>query len=806
MASDFGVRYAYVNWEPLDFFYETHSNAAGATPGVQTGTMTFWTESPDQARLDLFRQGHLDMIQLLRERWNPAWRDAGFLDPSIRSGTSVNALIEMAYHDRLDPDLLSLLDADFRSVLSRAMYQSAAMAMTGGDVTFIPEPPQAPAVENLGDGRVRISWEPPAWGPDATSYRLFESAGGLGFDLGVDVGNVLSVERDGLEPGEVRFYQIRAINAGGRSFPTETIGVRVGNGDPLLVVNGFDRLDREVQEPDNPRNFVRDYIRSFGAADAALPINSTSNEAVASGRIALGASATVAWILGKESVADQTFTPEEQTAVSAFLNDGGRLMVSGTDIVRDLVATGSTEDKRFARESLFVSGSGTRTILRDVQGAVGTPFEGIAFSLSGQNQLPYQVREADVMSVDIAGEVVMRWGSGADGAAVAYESGPGKVLAMAAPFEAIVGEGNRVAVATAALEFLRSPVVPETEPAELLNPRVASLGPTSATIRWETSKPTMGLVAWGATDALGQTVDLGSALTTSHRADITGLAPDTGYFYRVEATDFFGNRAEGEVLSFTTLPPDTVPPVVTGLRVVGVSDRDAFIRFETDEPAITGARWGTAADHLNLSASVASKYTTTHLLRVPSLTASRTYFIAADTADVAGNATTSAAISFQTLAPINVVIVDNVDPGFTGTGWSIGSFGTQMIGTNYAFASGSAAGSLVAQWQTAVPLAGVWQVHANYVSGANRSAAAPYRVFSPDDTQLVAINQQGGGGVWTVVGAPRYYGPDDLLKVTLSNNTTAAGVVLADAIRWTFVRLDERSFAETGSEPSWIFY
>ena len=48
--------------------------------------------------------------------------------------------------------------------------------------------------------------------------------------------------------------------------------------------------------------------------------------------VSVGQYGFVDWILGEESTADVTFTLAEQLAVSAYLEDGGRLFVSGAEI------------------------------------------------------------------------------------------------------------------------------------------------------------------------------------------------------------------------------------------------------------------------------------------------------------------------------------------------------------------------------------------------------------------------------------------------------------------------------------------
>ena len=53
----------------------------------------------------------------------------------------------------------------------------------------------------------------------------------------------------------------------------------------------------------------------------------------------------VDYILGEESTADETYSSTEQTLISNYLKQGGRLFVSGAEIAWDLDYRGSTTDK-----------------------------------------------------------------------------------------------------------------------------------------------------------------------------------------------------------------------------------------------------------------------------------------------------------------------------------------------------------------------------------------------------------------------------------------------------------------------------
>ena len=85
---------------------------------------------------------------------------------------------------------------------------------------------------------------------------------------------------------------------------------------------------------------------------------------------------------------------------------------------------------------------------------------------------------------------------------------------------------------------------------------VAALTDADAVITWSTSKPTTGYVEWGATPALG-TVVASNGSNQSHNATIGPFASCGRVYFRVVATDEYGNtsvaEAEGSPFEFNAL-------------------------------------------------------------------------------------------------------------------------------------------------------------------------------------------------------------------------------------------------------------
>ncbi len=104
----------------------------------------------------------------------------------------------------------------------------------------------------------------------------------------------------------------------------------------------------------------------------------------------------------------------------------------------------------------------------------------------------------------------------------------------------------------------------------------------SAKITWATDEAANSLVRYGTTAAYDSTASA-AAMVTAHAITLTGLQPQTTYYYEVVSADFAGNSSSQAELSLTTLagnhPPvadsqEVSTPEDTALQVV-LTGRDA---------------------------------------------------------------------------------------------------------------------------------------------------------------------------------------------------------------------------------------
>ena len=240
------------------------------------------------------------------------------------------------------------------------------------DDTLPPPTPRVISVTNTGDGNLLIDFDGSHKATHFNVYRWTDETG----DQILGSFATVPIQLTDLSLGEVHYLRLSAANVFGESRPTELLGaVPSTSGAHILVVNGFDRTDGT----DNTRDFVRQHGSSISAV--GYPFDAASNESVESGSIDLIDYWAVDWLLGEEGTATNSFTAAEQSMVKSFLENGGNLFVSGSEIGYDLVAKGSASDSIFYADYLkshYISdAAGGRQGVYEATGTDGGIFSGL---------------------------------------------------------------------------------------------------------------------------------------------------------------------------------------------------------------------------------------------------------------------------------------------------------------------------------------------------------------------------------------------------------------------------------------------
>ncbi|WP_145283498.1 golvesin C-terminal-like domain-containing protein [Pirellulimonas nuda] len=489
-------------------FISFHSNASegGAQRGVlglYNGNGRASATTPNQFRLaELLAREVNDDLVAQAGRFEHDWFDRGknvTLDRTDLEFGEINneygldefdaTIIETGFHDnRQDAEMLR--DPRVRDALARATYQGLLKyfaEVDGGNTnaTALPPAPTGLCAAGLAAGEVTLSWAPPAtsgsdthgaksaaWaGGPPTGYRVYASPNGYGFDVEADVrdGAATACTLAGLEPNRLTFFYVVATNAGGESSRSHVVAcVPRGKGPRVLVVDGFDRNDRTLNPTQkalqggdvervwprggNTQDYVVPTAAALHAAGPDLAIDSASDDSVASGSLRLEGYAAAFWILGAESSDDQTLSEELQARLKQFLEQGGRLMVSGSEAAWDLDHL--DHGRNFFRETLHAQYVADDAQSSEAKGVADSIFSGLELRF-GANPLAYSPKSPDVLRPVAGGELALTYAGGQAGAGVTFNgtAGDGKVVLLGFPFETIAGADDRQAAMERVLRF-----------------------------------------------------------------------------------------------------------------------------------------------------------------------------------------------------------------------------------------------------------------------------------------------------------------------------------------------------------------
>jgi hypothetical protein len=445
-----------------------HTNAGGGT-----GTRTYLHEDATQACIDLRNAIHDEVVSDVRAGWDASWiayKNSGNYSENnpANLGTVPGFLMETLFHDNAT-DCEYYRNPRFRMILGRAFAQGFIKYFAAQNGVPIHLPPETPTnfwVKNIGSGQVSLGWDAPPFntgngllGDAATGYKVFISTNGYGFNDGQTVAGT-NATIGSLSPGGLYFFRVCAANAGGQSFPSETLAVRLpqeGSAQALLV-NGFDRNDLYLppwETVTNAGTVIRmeseayqtyDYTvqHAWAMYNAGVSFDGASNESVVDGDIDIASYQGLFWICGEESTIDETFSSAEQTNISQFLSTNSHcFFASGAEILWDIDSKGSTDDKNFALNTLRSAYAGDDAGTWQVQG-IAAPFAGLsAFSFSPADGAPYDAQYLDQLNTSNGSTAVMGYVGGSGGNAATCYDGDVKVIVLGFPFETIASSSVR---------------------------------------------------------------------------------------------------------------------------------------------------------------------------------------------------------------------------------------------------------------------------------------------------------------------------------------------------------------------------
>jgi peroxiredoxin len=201
-------------------------------------------------------------------------------------------------------------------------------------------------------------------------------------------------------------------------------------------------------------------------------------------------------------------------------------------------------------------------------------------------------------------------------------------------------------------------------PPSIQNVRSSEIIETSATIKWETDEPATSQVNYGKTMEYDLTTQLDTNLSTSHSVTLTGLDPNTTYYFEAISADAAGNEATSGGELITAATADDIAPTISGINA-STTESSATITWLTDERATSQVNYWTTETSDTLT-PLDTNLSTSHSVTLTGLDDSTTYYYQAISKDSSGNIATSANQTFETQAgiPVGSQVYDHA-PDFT---------------------------------------------------------------------------------------------------------------------------------------------
>jgi Purple acid Phosphatase, N-terminal domain len=167
----------------------------------------------------------------------------------------------------------------------------------------------------------------------------------------------------------------------------------------------------------------------------------------------------------------------------------------------------------------------------------------------------------------------------------------------------------------------------------------------SAKVTWTTDEPANGKVDYGLTSTYTDS-QISPLYATSHEIQLTRLAPDTTYHFRITSADPTSNSTFTEDATFRTAAnKDATPPKISNVAVI-TTHEGAAVTWTTDEPANSRVDFGLTNQYG--SNQVIASLVTSHQIDLTGLLASTTYHFSVTSADSSGNSASSADATFRT--------------------------------------------------------------------------------------------------------------------------------------------------------------
>ena len=333
--------------------------------------------------------------------------------------------------------------------------------------------------------------------------------------------------------------------------------------------------------------------------------------------------------------------------------------------------------------------------------------------------------------------------------------------------------------------------------------------PTKAIIRGTVTRQSDGAAVYNATLTIN-TAPARNQKTEPHGKFAFFETPPGNYTITATATDLGVVTTNVTITAGTNralslvLPPDSTPPIISGVGTSNLTDTSVLIKWTTDETANSVVDYGTNISY----GSIVSNATLTlnHIIALTNLTPATTYHYRVRSRNATGLQTNSANFTFTSNPPgvVNDVIVEsylsngnlNSDPPYTDSGFALSTLKSTAPGLTGVNSRYATSGTPNFTLKPNLPVAGgQYDVYLTHGSAASVSDDIVAAVTPTGGTGLPAtttILQQPGANTWEYLGRLTVNAGVTLptVKLTYSSGTLDAlgnGRMYSDAAKFVFI-------------------
>lgn len=324
-------------------------------------------------------------------------------------------------------------------------------------------------VDKLNDELIELNW-----GCDTSGilgYRVYESIEGTNWNIVLDENTCKTTSAELSFSEGVKYYRISSIKSNSdfsESNWSNVLGLSEFSSEKkCLIVDGFNRESGSWRGPGHT------FALKYGKALEALSLDfiAIKNSELLNYTFSLDDYNFVFWILGDESTVDETFSHEEQALVKTYLEGGGYLFVSGSEVGWDLDHKGDSQDKSFYYNYLKAKYLSDDALSNSANGITNSSMDECSL-LFGQT---YDEDYPDEIEAINGSSICMKYNNGKD-AGVQFSGGfgssieNGRLIYLAFPLETTADNSSFNKVISGAYEYFTTAVsVDKENPALILS-------------------------------------------------------------------------------------------------------------------------------------------------------------------------------------------------------------------------------------------------------------------------------------------------------------------------------------------------